>query len=495
MFATLPSPRGGAADEPRSERRLSPRRAVLDEQIVAITLNRDNGGLILDLCGHGLSVQAVAALQKGATAALEFVLPDTSAPIRGRGEVRWAEKSGLAGIRFLDLGVGSAEHLSTWLSKSATKPEPLRPDALAARPPVEETLDLARVEREISAHSLDLERTLQFVAERTRESAQATGIAIALGTPEEMICRASTGAAPGPGARLQSNSGLSGECVRTGLLVCCDNTESDARVDVNVCRQLDLRSAVLVPVFNAGKMCGVLEVFSNRPAAFTSHDIVRLRQIGDLIGEMVGRFRASEVPVRIDAGPEVETEHLEVAGQSMASAAVSPALPIVPETRNAPTSARAIPPVVEGLAQLSNVPEKIDALEAQLQAIAQKLMILTSADGAAVVLRTGESIVCRASVGMAPTVGAVFPQTSGLAGECVRTRTVVWCPDTNYDARVNREVCQLLNLRSTILAPVLHGSLVVGVLEVFSSRPNRFEREDVMALMRMAGSVAELLGK
>ncbi|MBZ5648409.1 MAG: GAF domain-containing protein [Acidobacteriia bacterium] len=136
-----------------------------------------------------------------------------------------------------------------------------------------------------------------------------------------------------------------------------------------------------------------------------------------------------------------------------------------------------------------------DTFEARLHALAQNLITLTAADGAVVALRSGTEIVCRASVGVAPPVGAPFQQDSGLAGECVRKGVVVWCPDTNDDARVNREACQRLNLRATVLAPIVRAGGVQGVLEVFSSRPHIFDRGDVMAMTRLADIVAGLLEK
>ncbi|HVP42838.1 MAG TPA: GAF domain-containing protein [Terriglobales bacterium] len=138
---------------------------------------------------------------------------------------------------------------------------------------------------------------------------------------------------------------------------------------------------------------------------------------------------------------------------------------------------------------------KVETFEARLQAAAQHLMTLTSAEGAVVALRSGQQIVCRASVGRAPALGAVVPSDSGLTGESLRERMVVWCRDTDNDPRANREACQKLRLRSTVLAPVLRQSSVQGLLAVFSSQPDRFDRGDVMALTRMADLVAEMLGK
>ncbi len=275
------------------ERRRKPRAVVLDEQIVPVSLQNDNGGLVVDLSENGLAVQAIAALQRGAVIELEFSLPESNTRIGGRGDVRWAEASGRAGIRIVAFTAGSAEDIRKWISGPGAKRSNMQPagTALDTSPVV----DLIHLDRSVSELMPDLDSALQYVVDRTREMSGATGAAIALGTSGDMLCRASSGAAPTLGVRLQSESGLSGECVRTRTLVRCDDTETDIRVDANVCRQLSLRSAVIVPVTESEKLTGVLEVFSDRPHAFGTEDIQRLRQTAELIATLARKFAVSEL--------------------------------------------------------------------------------------------------------------------------------------------------------------------------------------------------------
>jgi hypothetical protein len=72
------------------------------------------------------------------------------------------------------------------------------------------------------------------------------------------------------------------------VVVRCENTELDPRVDREVCRALDLRSAVVVPVIADGySVAGLLEVFSSRPHAFSGRHVLLLRQIAELISGVV----------------------------------------------------------------------------------------------------------------------------------------------------------------------------------------------------------------
>ncbi len=69
----------------------------------------------------------------------------------------------------------------------------------------------------INAGELDLEPGISIIAEKAQVLTGATGAAIALRRGTEIVCRARTGrTAPDIGVRLQTDSGLSAECVRTG---------------------------------------------------------------------------------------------------------------------------------------------------------------------------------------------------------------------------------------------------------------------------------------
>ena len=78
----------------------------------------------------------------------------------------------------------------------------------------------------------DLDAALQLLAERAQYITGATGAAIALRDGDEMVCRASAGgSAPEIGARLQMDSGLSGESIRTRQMLRCDDAQTDDRVN------------------------------------------------------------------------------------------------------------------------------------------------------------------------------------------------------------------------------------------------------------------------
>jgi len=137
-------------------------------------------------------------------------------------------------------------------------------------------------------------------------------------------------------------------------------------------------------------------------------------------------------------------------------------------------------------------------VDASLGLIAARAQALVRGSGAAIALAISEStpMVCQASVGVnAPPVGAKLQVGSGFSGECVRTGKVLRCDDTETDSRVDRERCQVLDIRSMIVAPVREGENVIGIIEVFSCKPGAFHENDSMILQRLAEIILASLNR
>jgi TonB family protein len=127
---------------------------------------------------------------------------------------------------------------------------------------------------------LALDLLLNRIAQQARLATNTTGAAIALRRGDEIVCRATTGAnAPDLGVRLNMSSGLSGACVQTREVQNCDDTETDLRVDSIACRQLGVRSILIVPVLKEQELLGVFEVFSPQPHAFGDRDVQTLHAL------------------------------------------------------------------------------------------------------------------------------------------------------------------------------------------------------------------------
>ncbi len=271
---------------------------------------------ILDISEDGVAMQCAASLERTRTFDLCLDLAEATGQIYTSGQVVWTDGAGRCGFHFSDLQPASLFHLREWLFLNAmagvANAQARRENAglapeVASRPSHTETLDaLHAVEKEVEAAGADLAAALQLIAARAQTLTRASGAAIALvgADPNFMVCRASAGRdAPPSGARLQVGSGFSGECVRTGKLLRCDDTETDTRVDRESCRALGLRSALATPIKVGDKVIGLLEVLSAHPFSFSDTDGTTLQRLAAIVLAAVNRAGRQESSAASGKGP------------------------------------------------------------------------------------------------------------------------------------------------------------------------------------------------
>jgi TonB family protein len=271
-----------AWDPGTNDRREALRRNVVDSHLVTVDLAFQSGALLLDLSETGMGVQALSSAPIGNTTSLRFDLPETGGRVDAIGRIAWTDSSGRLGIRFEEIAEPSRVHLAQWLARER-RPPVIANGSMPSWPPAHMRDEIAALRRDLVTQKLEGDEALAFIVERTRSVTRATGAAVALEESGAIECRASSGNAPGIGAHLDPNSGLSGECVRSGEIVRCEDTETDPRADRLVCRKLELRSIVIVPIRIHGRPSGVLEAFSSRAHAFQNSDVLLLRRVADLV--------------------------------------------------------------------------------------------------------------------------------------------------------------------------------------------------------------------
>jgi len=137
---------------------------------------------------------------------------------------------------------------------------------------------------------LELEPTMSLFAERAQAVTAATGAAIALRRGNEIICRARAGrTAPDLGVRLQTDSGLSAECVRRGEILLCGDAEVHPHVDLAICRRLGVRSILVAPLRYFRRTLGLFEVLSSVPHAFDQQDVGAVQMLAGIIVAVISR--------------------------------------------------------------------------------------------------------------------------------------------------------------------------------------------------------------
>jgi len=125
---------------------------------------------------------------------------------------------------------------------------------------------------------------LDKVTEAARILTGASAVALALRKEGRVICLARSGEnAPELGSPLSEDSGISGECLRTGQSLLCDETLTDPRVDAEVCQRLGVRSIAAIPLRAQGQTVGILEAFSASPQAFLGEHLSFLTRVAEVV--------------------------------------------------------------------------------------------------------------------------------------------------------------------------------------------------------------------
>ncbi|HMJ23862.1 MAG TPA: TonB family protein [Terriglobales bacterium] len=141
---------------------------------------------------------------------------------------------------------------------------------------------LAKLRGMISAGRQETDAILGTIAVSAHALTGASGAAIAMPQAGVVICVGRSGdIAPELGDRLAVDSGISGECLRTGRIMRCDDAATDFHVNSEVCRQLNLQSIAAVPLRGQRGRVGLLEVFSSQSYAFTEEHM-------ELLGRLAG---------------------------------------------------------------------------------------------------------------------------------------------------------------------------------------------------------------
>ncbi len=278
------------------------------------------GGFILDLSEEGMAMQSDVLLDPHRRVQLQMNLGESDV-VQTTAYVAWADALGRAGVRFSELPAEARERLNHWLASHAGAPSRKVPKyrlgesqtaqhtglsgdlvpspwSISLEPEVR-TADATNqvrgktVEYEFRQLGSDLPGTLRLIGERARSLTRGTGAVIALGRDGSYLCRASVGTnVPALGACFDASAGFSGECVRTGKALRCDDTEKDPRVDLTSCRRLGVRSIVAAPVQYEREIIGILEVLSPRPNAFEENDLMIVERLAQTVLLTVTHLKA-----------------------------------------------------------------------------------------------------------------------------------------------------------------------------------------------------------
>jgi hypothetical protein len=268
------------------------------------------GGMILDLSEEGMAMQTMSPLEEHSRVPMHLSLGEPAIYLETTGYVAWADALGRAGVRFSDLPEESRMRLREWLTSHDSTPSWKAPRWVVREQPAYRNASQNKngngvalsleteprnghtgngssstsVQYEFKSLGGDLDAALTLIVGRACSITRGTGAAVALSNETGMVCRAVAGATVLPiGTLLDVARGFSGECIRLGKPLRCDDAELDPRVDARACRQLDIRSILAAPVLYERDIVGLLEVFSTDPCAFDDGDVAVVERLAQTV--------------------------------------------------------------------------------------------------------------------------------------------------------------------------------------------------------------------
>jgi periplasmic protein TonB len=183
-----------------------------------------------------------------------------------------------------------------------------------------------KLRKMIASDTQSTDTILGIIAVAAQSLTEATGAAIAMPRDGAVVCVGRSGeTAPELGDQLNIDSGISGECLRTGVSLRCDDASRDFHVDAEVCRQLGLQSIAVVPLRGQHGRVGVLETFSTHSYAFDEKKMELLERLAGLAEAAWARGAVTEAAAN---EKDLKTEDLEIEDLKASEVATTMAAPM-----------------------------------------------------------------------------------------------------------------------------------------------------------------------
>jgi len=343
----------------------------------------------------------------------------------------------------------------------------------ALRQDAERLSAIIATQHDIATAGHNFMAVMTLIAERTQKLTGARGAAIELIERDELVYRVGTGTASRHvGLRLAIASSLSGKCMRLNEVLCCDDTETDPRVNREACRKIGLRSMVVVPLYHNGGPVGVLKVLATKPNAFSECDARALQLMAGLIGAAMSNAAESESRQELLAERTSAVAALETrARQQNAIAQLS----------QHALEGRGLATLLEdAVAQIPRI------LEVEYCSLLELLP-----DGKALFLRAGTGWK-EGCVGHAKFVAG----RESPAGFALSSSSPVIIEDLHTETRFRRPRLLLDHGVVSAVAVIIHGrSKPYGVLGAYTIKRRKFTNDDVHFLQSVANVLAAVIDR
>jgi putative methionine-R-sulfoxide reductase with GAF domain len=128
--------------------------------------------------------------------------------------------------------------------------------------------------------------------------------------------------------------------------------------------------------------------------------------------------------------------------------------------------------------------------------VAESIVKITNASGAAIAILDGKKVRYRAVSGpCALRLGSEVTIDQAICSACLRTGHVVRCIDIESEFLIDVEECRRRRIHSLVAVPVYHDGSIVGALEIYFAETQVFTSQDVHTCQLMASVVTEVFAR
>jgi putative methionine-R-sulfoxide reductase with GAF domain len=134
--------------------------------------------------------------------------------------------------------------------------------------------------------------------------------------------------------------------------------------------------------------------------------------------------------------------------------------------------------------------------ESAMALVAESIVKITNASGAAIAILDGKKVRYRAVSGAcALQLDSEVAVDKAICSACLRSGQVVRSTDVNSEFLVDGEECRRRGIQSLIAVPVYHDGSATGALELYFGKTLAFTAQDVHTCQLMAGLVTEIFAR
>jgi hypothetical protein len=171
---------------------------------------------------------------------------------------------------------------------------------------------IVELQQSIATGALDVDGATHLIAERARNVADATGIAIGLLKGDQLVYRAGSGsAAPYVGRHVMATLSVPAHDEASGEILRVENTQTDTRIEAAICRQLGAKSLLILPIYHGRAVAGVLEVLFSEAHAFQDREVRTYRLMAGMVGEAMSHAAQLEQKKALAAKPSTMRDGIE----------------------------------------------------------------------------------------------------------------------------------------------------------------------------------------